>query len=103
MMDKPESTDRRKFGRYDFNEIIQYLLKGSGKSDDCTAADISISGLRIISEKNHPVDTDMVLKLSLDGETRSDCKARVVWVKEDDNKKSFEIGLQFSDEIEGED
>lgn len=65
-----QRSDARLFARFDLNEVADLVDKESGGCYKVTIVDIGLGGVQLRSQQLLPVDTKMVLGLSLpDGPT----------------------------------
>lgn len=91
-----------------FNEendvIIEYALNNRNSNNyigiNALTQDISLSGARIISKKRFPVDTILRIQINL-SRTKQTIKVdgKVKWVREDEQEKSYGMGIEFLHEI----
>jgi c-di-GMP-binding flagellar brake protein YcgR len=96
--------ERRKEPRFqDENKILINALGTSGfpagKKVQCALTrDLSPGGVRILSDRLFPEDTDLDVELKLSNIRRSiKTKGKVRWAKRYENSDLFEIGVEFYD------
>ncbi len=84
--------------------VIRYALKGKKSSDymgiSALTRDISLSGARLIAKQSFPIDTILRIQINLSKSNQTlKVDGKIKWVKEKEEKDTYEIGIEFLHEI----
>lgn len=90
--------ERRRFIRIRQQDIINYTILSQFKSRRKLTQDLSLGGVRFISDNFIPMHAILKLEIKLmDTLSMINAVARVAWIREIFDDENFEVGAEFMD------
>lgn len=96
--------NRRAYRRFERHQTIKIkILPGTdkkkpyGRAFSCTSEDVSVGGIQFSTSREIDANDELTLQISFTRPNRTFLhKGRVVWVRHEEEKKSYRIGVFFT-------
>ena len=93
-----KKTDLRQVPRRQFREPVQLYTKARRQAGYCLGYDISKKGLRITVEDFIPLNSEVMVKLTLPNGKTAELLGLVIWVNQLPHSERYQVGLKFTDD-----
>ncbi len=88
--------EKRVARRINFREAVRYELKDPAYFKGCVAYDLSETGVRLRLAEFLPLNTEVVLNLTLQSGQTIECMGRIVWISQIPFMDNYQAGVEFS-------
>jgi len=96
--------NRRAYNRIERHQTIKVKILSApgekpphGRAFSCSSEDLSVGGVQFSSNRQIEVNAGLTLQISFTRPNHSFLhKGRVVWIRKEEGKKSYRIGLFFT-------
>lgn len=96
IIDMEVAEERRIAQRVNFREAVRYELTDPSYFKGCVAYDLSETGVRLRLTEFLPVNTEVVLNLTLQSGQSVECMGRIVWISQIPFMDHYQAGVEFS-------